>query len=115
MEKKDFQSAYNSFLKRGVGLKSNFAVGYTYAMLGMDKESDEVLMNILKNSKVHYVPPAQLAILYVGRGEYENALEHVEQAYLVRDAWMGWLRYGGLVDPVRGQPRFVKVMEMMNN
>ena len=83
-------------------------------MLGMEEEADEVLQNVLKNSKLHYVPPAQLAILYVGMGNYEKALDYVEQAYFVRDAWMGWIRYSGLLDPIRDEPRFVKVMEMMN-
>ena len=114
-QKKDYQAAYEVLIKRGVGLESNFVAGYTYAMLGMEKEANLVLANMLEKSLKGFVPLSQLAIMYVGLGQYDKAIEQVEQAYLTRDSWFFWVRYSAMMDPIRDDPRFVKVMEMMNN
>jgi tetratricopeptide (TPR) repeat protein len=112
LESKDYSSAYKVFLKRGVGLKTNFAVGYTYAKLGMKEEALVVLKHLLNTE---YVPPVQIAILYVGLEQYDEALDQIEKAYLIRDSWFLWIKFSGLLDPIRDDPRFVKVMEMLNN
>ena len=114
LEEKDYQAAYNVFLERKIGMHSNFCVGYAYAMLGMDTEALVVLDRMLENSKIKYVPPTQLAILYVGLGEYDKALDQVEQAYLVHDTWIFWIKYSNMLDPIREDPRFVAVIEMID-
>ena len=115
LQKKDYQAAYEALMIRGVGSESNFIAGYTYAMLGMDKEANVVLENMLENAKNGFVPPTQLAIMYTGLGQYDKALELVEQAYLIRDNWIMWAKFSNTLDPIRDDPRFVKVMEMLNN
>ena len=114
LQKKDYQAAYEALIKRGVGLESNFISGYTYAMLGMDKEANVVLENMLENAKNGFVPPTQLAIMYTGLGQYDKALEQVEQAYLIHDNWIMWAKFSNTLDPIRDDPRYVKVMEMIN-
>jgi tetratricopeptide (TPR) repeat protein len=111
LESKDYSSAYKTFVKRGVGLKTNFAVGYTYAKMGMKEEALIVLNHLLA---AEYVPPVQIAILYVGLEQYDKALEQVELAFLARDSWFMWIKYSGLLDPIRDDPRYLKVMEMIN-
>jgi adenylate cyclase len=115
LQKKDYQAAYEALIKRGVGSESNFVAGYTYAMLGMDKEANVVLENMLENAKNGFVPPTQLAIMYTGLGQYDKALEQVEQAYLIRDNWIMWAKFSSTLDPIRNDPRYMKVMEMLNN
>ena len=115
MHKKDYQAAYDLFLDRNIGLKSNFVIGYAYAMLGMEAEALIVLNTILKKLRTQYVPPTQQAFLYVGLGEYDKALDKVEEAYLVHDAWIVWLKYSNLVDPIRDNPRFVHIMEQLGD
>ena len=114
-QKKDYQAAYEVLIRRGVGLESNFVAGYTYAMLGMDKEANIVLTNMLEKSQIGFVPLSQLAIMYVGLEQYDKAIELVEQAYLTRDSWFFWIRYSAMMDPIRDDPRFKRVMEMVNN
>jgi class 3 adenylate cyclase/TolB-like protein len=113
-QKKDYRAAYEVLIKRGVGLESNFVAGYTYAMLGMDKEANIVITNLLEKSRKGFVPLSQLAIMYVGLEQYDKAIEQVEQAYLTRDSWFFWIRSSAMMDPIRDDPRFVKVMEMIN-
>ena len=114
LEEKDYQAAYDAFLKRNIGMQSNFVVGYAYAMLGMEAEALTVLNKVLENSKTKYVPPAQLAILYVGLGQYDKALDQVEQAYLVHDTWFLWIKYSNMLDPIRDHPRFITVMDLFD-
>ena len=114
-QKKDYRAAYDVLIKRGVGLESNFVAGYTYSMLGMNKEANVVLENMLEKSREGFVPLSQLAIMYVGLEQYDKAIEQVEQAYLTRDSWFFWIRYSSMMDPIRDDPRFVKIMELTNN
>ena len=113
-QKKEYQAAYEALIKRGVGLESNFVAGYTYAMLGMDKEANVVLNNMLENSRKGFVPPSQFAIMYVGLGQYDKAIEQIEQAYLIRDNWFLWIRFSAMLNPIRDDPRYEKIMKMIN-
>ena len=80
----------------------------------MDIEAKAVLDNVLEASKTKYVPPAQLAILYVGLGQHEKALDQIEQSFLVHDSWILWIKYSSTLDPIRKDPRFINVIKMMN-
>lgn len=114
LQMKDYPSAYDAFIKREVGMETNFAVGYTYAMLGMDAEAKVVLNNVLTASETKFVPPAQLAILYVGLGQNEKAIDQIEQSFLVHDSWLLWIKYSSTLDPIRQNPRYVAIIDMMN-
>ena len=41
-----------------------------------------------RESRQRYVPPSQIAIIYVGLGEKALALTWLERAYEVRDSWL---------------------------
>ena len=96
--------------KRKYGLTTNFVAGYTYAMLGREEEARSVLNNMLKSSEKGYVPPSHIAIVYCGLNEIDKAIEQVEEAYLVNDAWTGYLKYTTFTDRLKEHPQYVAIM-----
>jgi class 3 adenylate cyclase/TolB-like protein/Tfp pilus assembly protein PilF len=115
LQLKKYRQAYEALIKRGIGLETNFIAGYTYAMMDMEEEAQVVLDNILNAAQAHYVPPSQLAILYCGLKRYDHALDQIEEAFLVHDPWILWIRNTNFVDPIRDQPRFISLMATINN
>ena len=110
VEKGRYQEAYETILKRKQFLETNFVAGYIYTRVGMEEQADNVLNTILKRSEKQYVPPSQIAMLMCGLGQYDKALDQIEQAFLAHDLWIGWLHFTSMVDPIKDDPRYVSMM-----
>ena len=83
-------------------------LGYAYAKSGKRDEALAIL-NKLKTTK-EYVSPAELAILYVGLGDKEAALESLERAYREHDLQMQYLKVDPHYDALRSEARFQDLM-----
>jgi hypothetical protein len=53
-----------------------------------------------------YVPPCAFAVIYLALGLIDEALDHLEEAYRVRDIWLVWANVEALFDRARSEPRF---------
>ena len=60
----------------------------------------------MKISRGEYVSPGELAVLYVGLGDKEAALESLEKAYAAHDLQLQYLKVDASYDPLRDDPRF---------
>lgn len=83
-------------------------LGYAYARSGKRGEALAVL-DKLKATKEH-VSPAELAILHVGLGDKEAALESLERAYQAHDLQMQFLKVDPHYDDLRSEARFQDLM-----
>ena len=83
-------------------------MGYAYAKSGKRDEALAIL-NKLKTTKDH-VSPAELAILYVGLGDKEAALESLERSYREHDLQMQYLKVDLHYDALRSEARFQDLM-----
>jgi serine/threonine protein kinase/TolB-like protein/Flp pilus assembly protein TadD len=83
-------------------------LGYAYAMSGKRGEALAIL-DKLKATKEH-VSPAELAILHVGLGDKEAALESLERAYQAHDLQMQFLKVEPHYDALRSEARFQNLM-----
>ena len=61
-------------------------------------------------SKQSYVSPYDLAILYTGLGDKDNALAQLSKAYDDRAGWMIYLKVEPQFDPLRPDPRFQELI-----
>lgn len=107
-EKGEYEEAYQNLLKRDIGLETNFMAGYIYSRTGKKDQARKVLDKMLQRA---YVSPCQLAIVYCGLGEYDKALEQMEEALLVHDIWISWAAFLSMTDPIRDDPRYVSVIK----
>jgi tetratricopeptide (TPR) repeat protein len=110
-EQGQYQEAYDLLVKRELGLETGFIPGYVFARLGQKERAKRVLDKMLTRS---YVPPSQIAILLCGLGEYEAALEKVEEAFLLHDQWIAWVLYTSMTDPIKEDPRFRSLLQQID-
>ena len=71
------------------------------------------LEELKKTSLKGYIPPFNLAIVYLGLGDRARALDYLEQAYDNNSQWMPYLRGDRIFDPLRSEPRFVALLRKL--
>jgi serine/threonine protein kinase/Tfp pilus assembly protein PilF len=79
-------------------------LGYALAKAGRHAEAEAILKQ-LETTK-EYVSPGELAVLYSGLGDKEQALAALERAYTAHDLQMQFLGIDPFLDPLRSEPRF---------
>ena len=60
-----------------------------------------------------YVSPVAFAILNIGLGECERALDWAERAYEERRGWLTYLAVNPMLDPLREERRFQALLRKM--
>ena len=89
-------------------------LGYTYGASG-DRVKASAMVEQMKHKSLHgYVPPFNLAIVYLGMGERERALDDLEKAYRAHSEWMSQIKMDRIFDPLRSEPRFIALMKKVN-
>jgi serine/threonine-protein kinase len=88
-------------------------LGYAYATAGKQAEAQKMLAELNEMSKQAYVSPYDLAILYVGLGDKNRAIEQLNRAYDDRAGWIIYLKVEPIFDPLRSDPRFAELLSRM--
>jgi TolB-like protein/Tfp pilus assembly protein PilF len=81
---------------------------------GADGQTDiarEKIAALEKMSRDRYVSPYQLALAYRYVGDDEKALNALESAVEIKEAWLNWLGVEPAFDPIRTDKRFDDVLE----
>ena len=89
-------------------------LGYAYGAAG-DRARAMATIEELKKRSVHgYVPPFNLAIVHLGLGDLDRAMDLLEQASADDSQWMMYLKVDRIFDPLRTNPRFIALMKKEN-
>ncbi len=89
-------------------------LGYAYGASG-DRARAMAQIEAMKQKSLHgYVPPFNLALVYLGLGDRARALDYLEQAYAADSQWLCWLKEDRIFDPLRAEPRFKALMKNWN-
>lgn len=67
-----------------------------------------------KMAEKHYLPPCQRSFIHVSLGEYDKALELLEQAYEEKSWFLIFMQIEHWYDPIREDERFQDILEKMN-
>ena len=98
---------FNKFLNLPNGKPLGLmGLSYTYALAGRRQEAEKTLNELLELSKVQYIAPGQIAIIYIALGEKDKAFERLEEANRVYDLNIMRLKVERRFDPLRSDPRF---------
>lgn len=91
----------------GIGERSvaEARIGRIYALTGKKREAQKVLDKLKELSKQGYVPPYNMALIYDGLGEKEQAITWLEKAFAEGRSHMG-LKVDPTWDNLRSEPRF---------
>jgi Flp pilus assembly protein TadD len=82
------------------------ALGHVYAVSGRREQASHTLQELRRLSAKRYVSGYDLALVYVGLGEKDKALQALDQAFREHSAWMLHLKVDPRLDPLRSDPRF---------
>jgi adenylate cyclase len=89
-------------------------LGYAYGATGDRTRAMAVIEELNRKSMHGYVPPFNLAIIYLGMGDSGRAMDYLEQAYSAHSQWLCWLKMDRIFDPLRKEPRFIALMKKVH-
>jgi tetratricopeptide (TPR) repeat protein len=82
------------------------SLGHTYAMSGKKVQAQGVIDRLKELSEQQHVPPYDIALIYAGLGEKDQAFEWLQKACEERSSWMIWIKVDPRLDNLRTDPRF---------
>lgn len=83
------------------------ALGYAYGRAGMRDAAVELLEELRRDPEL---AAFNTAVVYLGLGEHERALDLLERAFVGRDMHLLYLKAGPRFDPLRQDPRFGRLL-----
>ncbi len=88
-------------------------LGHAYALSGKKSEAEQILKQLQDWSKRSYVPPYNIATVYVGLGEKQQALAWLEKAYADRSMILTVVKVNPQFDSMHSDPRFKDLVRRM--
>ena len=80
---------------------------------GRTGEARAILAGLHAQAKERYVSPVAFATVHLGLGETDHAFAWIERAHEERRGWLCYLKVEPLLDPLRSDPRFTRLLEKM--
>ena len=101
--------------KQVVNLTGGKPLGMTglaraYALAGKHGEAERILAELQEMSKLRYVPPASVALVYAALGDKDQAFAWLEKAEQGRDGILARLKVDPRFDSLRSDPRFAQLL-----
>jgi TolB-like protein/DNA-binding winged helix-turn-helix (wHTH) protein/Tfp pilus assembly protein PilF len=90
------------------------SLAHAYALSGNHAETEKLLAQLQAMSKKQYVSPYYVAIVYVGLGKNEVAMDWLEKAYDDHSNGLVFLKVEPELDPLRSNPRFLALQAKLN-
>lgn len=88
-------------------------MGHEYAVSGEPGQAKAILAKLQQISAHTYVPTIYIALIYTGLHDVDHAFEWLDKAYNERCEYLIYLPTDPLADPLRGDPRFAKLMQRL--
>jgi serine/threonine-protein kinase len=108
---KEFQEAVNL---SGANPEYIAALGHANAVAGRRGEAFKIVDELTKLSEQRNVQAYDIAVIYSGLGDSEQAFSWLEKAYQERSSNLGYLKIDPRFDPLRADPRFKSLLRRMN-
>lgn len=99
--------------RREMGNAPAWLVGYVHARAGRPTDAREVLRALEAHAQQHYVSAIELALLHTALGDTDAALDWLDRGFDEHSRWMEWLAVHPVFDPLRGHPRFQRLLRAM--
>jgi TolB-like protein/DNA-binding winged helix-turn-helix (wHTH) protein len=90
------------------------ALAHAEALSGSHSEAVKLLAQLEALSKKEYVSPYYVAIVYLGLGKNDLAMNSLEKAYTDRSNGLVFLKVEPELDPLRSDTRFVALQHKLN-
>ena len=90
------------------------ALAHAFALSGNHSQARKLLAQLEVLSNTQYVSPFYMAIVYLGLGQNELAMNWLQKAYADRSNGLVFLKVEPELDPVRSDPRFIALIQKLN-
>jgi tetratricopeptide (TPR) repeat protein len=116
--KKDYSAAVREFEQSeelsGSDPYLEGLAGYAQAQSGNTARARKIMTDLTDRAKRHqFVPAFSLALVCIGLGDRNGALDWLDRAYQDRSTYMVYAKADPLLDPVRADARFGELMRRM--
>src|SRR5262249_49584608 len=92
------------------GLDERGQLGHLYAVSGQQGEAQNLLSQLQVESKQKYVSPYNIAMVYEGLGDNDQAFALLEKAVTDRDSNIPQIKVEPAFDRLRSDPRFSELL-----
>jgi len=113
VEKGMYEEAIAEFQQLPDGVAKFGHLGNAYARAGNKAEARKAIQKLAGFTK-RGLGTYEIALVYAGLGEKDQALMWLEQAYKAHDKGMPFLKVDPSLDPLRSDPRFQDLLRRMN-
>jgi tetratricopeptide (TPR) repeat protein len=117
-QQKKYPQAIAQFQKgielSGRGANGIASLAHAYGLAGQDNEARKLLAELQDRSKTKYVSSYQFALIYLGLGQNDRAMAALQDAYHERSTLLGYLKMDPRFDPLRSDPRFQHLLELIH-
>jgi serine/threonine-protein kinase len=109
---REFQKAFD--LSGGGNTEAIAFRARVQALTGDRSAAEQVIRTLTDLSTRKYVPPCNIAMIYAGLRDTENALSWLEKGLEMRDVRLVFLLADPRWDPLRDEPRFQNLSRRLN-
>lgn len=88
-------------------------LGHTLGLAGKLESAKEMADYYSASASDYYLPQVQRAFIHIGMGEYERAIELLQEAYEAKSWFLIFLKVEPWYDPIRDDPRFRELVRKM--
>jgi serine/threonine-protein kinase len=96
--------------------RSAYAVaglGYLHALRGQRREAESMLAELHTWAQTEYVSPVAFVTVHIALGNIDDALGWLQKAHEERRGWLAYLNVEPLLDPLRDNRRFKRLLLTM--
>jgi len=86
-------------------------LGHACAISGKSAEAQKILQELLELAKSKYVSSYDIALVYAGLGENDQALTWLEKAFAEHNGWLVFLKVEPRLEPLRAEARFSALLK----
>ncbi len=97
----------------GSGAYSIGMLGWQLARLGKRDDAEQLLRQLESTRQQGYVSPVAFAMVHIGLGNLQQALDWTERAYEERRGWVVYANVNPIFDPLRHEARFRELTDRM--
>jgi tetratricopeptide (TPR) repeat protein len=88
-------------------------LAYARAARGQSDKARITAADLTRRSSRKYVPALSIALVHIGLGDHDQALEWLSRCYEDRSTHMVYAKVDPLLDPIRSDPRFWALLKQM--
>jgi Flp pilus assembly protein TadD len=113
-QQKKYPEAIAQFRKgielSGSGTNGIASIAHAYGLAGQRAEAQKILAALKDREKTEYISSYQFAVIQLGLGHNDRAIDALEDAYGERSTLLGYLKMDPRFDPLRSDRRFQELL-----